>query len=192
MISIKNTSLLIILFLIIGCSESSKQLSPEEEAFIAKQEKIAFEDINFRISESEYTALGKKQVTINTHSFDILESFYEDKLYNLILSSEGKSVSQIKGELYLIYADVSDAIKLKYGNPKVKRRYPTVLDLPSSQSYIVEHWEIGNKHIDLCVINANSKYNVWCKIRDKELSDAYWKKRKEIDEQNIKKDSNKF
>lgn len=185
--------LFLLAFMNFSCQSEPEELSEEEKKVISEQEKIAFDDIMFGISKSEYDLLNKNHVFIGDNQL-MLTPMYDHKgrLYRLLLSSEKKGFDAITKDLFLVYFDLLNAIKVKYGKPKSINTYPSQVAFRVNGFYDCDLWTIGKKEIKLRLVESNSQYQIWCDIKNQELNDAYLLDKEEKEKKETENAASKF
>ncbi len=180
--------------------EINKQKEIEKQkrdSLIKAQEKIAFNNINFGITKSEFetkrrlflnTCKGGKEYKIGGYEFRyIYGSFHENKLYSIKFM--GRHFSWQDYDLYMPgqYKSLLSMMKIKFGEPTRTYGLPKWNEMRKNDIKYCTQWTIGVKEVTILVRCNGTDYSLYVLIDRKDiLSLKIKEKEKEQERANIK------
>lgn len=164
------------------------------QVFIKEQELIAFDNLNFGMSENEARKIKKSSYSIGEYNYFFYPSFYEDKLYFVELRTTDVTANYVDNKLNLQWENLKSTIKEKYGEPIESNGYPSFFSFEPGYVRFTDKWQIGNKSIVLYVgeESSGSTYYTGVWIYDKPSYEKKEASDKKVLESKTSKDANLF
>lgn len=146
------------------------------DTLIYNEQDKAIGRIKFGISQEEYQIEKasfltdtKKQSTINGNpveknyignfEFVKMTDYYDSgKLYRLEIQGAPISWDSYETEIHNRISVIQDLIAQKFGNPDSDNRIPKMDDLKQGSTYLIRTWNIGDKRIEIQVLDGQTVY----------------------------------
>ena len=136
-------------------------------------QKNALGDLTFGMSKDLIQQENKTSEKLGNHTYNLNYAYNGDnQLYSLKLKSYSNKAINYDTSLKSSYHNLRKIIKLKYGEPKSSKPYPSIFDVQKKGTYWIDSWEIGRKQIKLGLKeNSLNSYSTVCQITDKNMEE---------------------
>ncbi len=102
---------------------------------------------------------------VGNFNYDIVSNFHENRLYLVTFGSAWQTASFIEFDMVTMLNNLKDVITIRYGEPRMKYKMPSVLDFEPGALRWVYKWEIAEKVITIgmreSVEGANYQAVMW-------------------------------
>lgn len=167
------------------------------DSFIAKQQTIAFADLKFGMSKSEYNrSKSRYSAKIGDYTYVMSPKFnHEGKLYKLYIRGSYNDANYLNTDVEKQAFNLIKAITLKYGDgEKVSLDYPSILNINSGYITSIQTWTIGTKKINVGVgeVSDGAEFYASAIIENKDMASEQDDWELEKSTKNQKEDAGKF
>lgn len=173
--------------------EQARQDSIKNMEF-ERMQKTAFGNIRFGMSEDSVIVLNEKRQQLGKYNYNFSYMYNnEGQLYKLKLASDAVRAIQFDSDLNQRYQNLFKIIQTKYGEPLLRKEYPSIFDVQNQKKYPVSKWEEGRKQINIGLQEkGKNSYSAYCEIVDKDMNEAEQQRLKNLKNKDIIDAASKF
>lgn len=180
-----------------AAEESPKSSLPD--SVVKQQEKIAFGDLRFGMTEKEAERVGRKNIGYGVkigNSEYYVSPLYDDhgQLYKVEISGSYRDADYLRTELQESHDNLVDVITAKYKEPTESKGYPSILSLNAGYITWSNTWHVGGKTIKVGLGEAQDRAEFYpvCWIYDESMTETYNTRQYAEKDSLKKKDASKF